>query len=106
MTRAHMCTLTFPLTEESVTHHSKLVPEKYKLASSQCFGEYVCNLLLCRYALYLHSSSLNIVMDEVIMNIDMLRPVMKKWILREFDATLIITVNHGRPQLHTEQSHQ
>jgi len=51
--------LTLPLTDESVTHHSKLVPEKYKLPSTQCLGEYVCNLLLCRYVLYLHNSSLN-----------------------------------------------
>jgi hypothetical protein len=85
--------LTLPHTEENVTHHSKLVPEKYKLFSAQFLGEYVCNMLLCRYVLYLHNSYLNIVMDEVITNLDMLRPVMKNWILQDFNATLIITVN-------------
>jgi hypothetical protein len=90
------------ITKEGVTHHSKLIPEKYELAFSQIFSEYVCNLLICRYVLYLNCSSLNIIQNEVISNLNVLRPIVKNWNLREFDTTLIVTVNHSGSQLHTK----
>ena len=49
---------------------------------------------------------LNPVSDEMVPYLDMFRPVVEYWILREFDATLIITVNRSRPQLSTKQSNQ
>ena len=92
---------TFPLTEESVFHHSHLVSEMNMLPSSQRIRENICYLLISRNVLQLYNSSLNIVFDEVVFDLNVFRPVMKHWILRELDATMIIIVNDSRPQLLT-----
>jgi hypothetical protein len=76
-----------------------LLDQEHKLPFDQIFREDVYNLLICRNVLKLHNSSLNIVPDEVIPDINMLRLVMEHWILREFNATLIITMNGDRLQL-------
>jgi hypothetical protein len=98
--------LTLPLTEESVPHHSQLISEGYKLASSQSLSEDVHYLLIGRYKLKVNCPFLNIVSDEVIYNFDVLGPVMENWILKEFYATLIVTLNHRGPQLHTKYPNQ
>jgi hypothetical protein len=72
------------------------------LAPWQGLGENICNLIICRNVLQLNCPSLNPVTDEVVPDLNRLRPVMKHWILREFYATLIITVNHGRSHLLTK----
>jgi hypothetical protein len=69
--------LTLPLTEESIPHHSQLISEGYKLASSQSRSEDVCYLLISGNELKLNCSSLNIVSDEVISNLDVFRIVME-----------------------------
>ena len=45
------------------------------------------------------------VLEMVIPDINVLGPVMKNWILREFDTTLIIAVDHGWIHPMTKQSH-
>jgi hypothetical protein len=90
---------TLPLTEEGVPHQAHLVSEKDMLAPWQGLGENICNLIICRNVLKLNDPSLNPISDEVVSDLDMLRPVMKHWILREFYATLIITMNQGRSHL-------
>jgi hypothetical protein len=54
----------------------------------------------------LNYPSLNIVSDEVICNLDVFGPIMKKWILKEFYSTLIVTLNYYGPQLHTKYPNQ
>ena len=58
--------LTLPLTEESVLHHSHLVPKKYILPSWQGLRENVRYLLISGYVLKLYSSSLDTVSNEVV----------------------------------------
>ena len=97
-------TLTLPLSEEGILHHSKLVSKEDELSLDQGLGENVCQLLLCRNILNLNCSLLHYVPDEMVSNLNMLRPVVRHWILREFDATLVITVDHCRLKLLTKQS--
>jgi hypothetical protein len=70
-------TSTLPLSEGDILHHTKLVPEVFKLHLRQRFGENVCNLLICGYVLELHCSLLYHVSDEVVFDLNMLQPVMK-----------------------------
>ena len=84
---------TLPLNEESILHRSKLISEEYNIFLRQSFCKNDCNLRICRYVLKLHSSPLNIMSNEVIHDLYVLRLVMKQWILREVDATLIIAMN-------------
>ena len=98
--------LTLPLTEESVIHHSHLVPEMYMLTSWQGLHENVCYLLISGYILKLESSLLNTITDEVLPDLYMFRPIVKNWILREFYATLIITANHCLSQPLTKPTNQ
>lgn len=57
--------------------------------------ENVCNMLVCGYALELQCSLLHHVSDEVIFDLNVLRVVMKYWIVRNLDTTLIITIYEG-----------
>jgi hypothetical protein len=40
-------TLTLPLSEEGIFHHSKIVSKEDELALHQGLGAYVCELLIC-----------------------------------------------------------
>jgi hypothetical protein len=59
-------TLTLPLSEEGILHHSKLVSEEDKLALDQWLAETFCQLLLCRNILELNYSLLHPVSNEVV----------------------------------------
>ena len=96
---AHYITSTLPPSEEGVLYHPQLLSKVHKLSLRQSFGEDVRNLLIYEDILELHSPSLNNVPNEVVLDLNVLGPVMKYWILREFDATLIITVNDCQVQL-------
>ena len=74
---------TLPLTEECVFHHSQLLYELDILPSTQSLRENVSHLLICQNILQTNNTSLNIIPDEVISNLNVLRPVMKYRILRE-----------------------
>ena len=52
-----------------------------KLQPSQWLHQYIGYLFLCRNILELHCSSLHHIPDIVILDLDMLRLVMKHWIL-------------------------
>ena len=69
-------TSTFPLSEGDILHHTKLVPEVYELCPGQRLGQNVCNLLICRDILELNHSLLYHISDEMIFDLNMLRPVM------------------------------
>jgi hypothetical protein len=73
-------TLTFPLIEGGILNHSKSVLEVYKLRPGKRLSENVNNLLVCRNVLELHCSLLYHVTDVVVLDLDVLRHVMKNWI--------------------------
>jgi hypothetical protein len=74
-------TSTLSLSEGDILHHAKLVSDVYKLLPRQRLGENVHNLLIYGYVLELYCSLLYHVSDEVISNLNVLRPVMKYWIV-------------------------
>ena len=65
-------TSTLPLTKEVVLHHTQLVSKMNKLASSKRLRQDICSLLISGNVLQLHSSSLNIITDEMVSNLNML----------------------------------
>ena len=73
--------------------HTKLVLEVHKLHLGQWLGQYVCDLLICGNVLELHSYLLHHIANVLIFDLNMLGFIMKHRILRELDATLIITIN-------------
>jgi hypothetical protein len=97
-------TLTLPLSEEGILHHSKLASEEDELALYQGLGEDVCQLLICRNILELDCSLQHHVPDEMVFDLNVLQIIMKHWILREFDKTLVIIVDQRRLKLLTKQS--
>ena len=73
-----------------------------KLCSPYSLGEDVCHLLSYGSVTQLYSSSLDTVPDKVTSYINMLRPIMKHWILRELDATLTIAQDPGHLHIPSE----
>ena len=63
---------TLPLIEKGVFHHPHLVSEMNVLPSSQRLRENVRYLLINRNVLQLYNSSLNIVSNEVVSDLNML----------------------------------
>ena len=82
--------------------HTKLVSEVHKLHLGQLLGQHIRDLLICGNVLELHNSLLHHIANVLIFDLNMLGFIVKHRILREFDATLIITVYRGRPQLSTK----
>jgi hypothetical protein len=85
-------------------HQSKFVSECLKLPFCSGLGQNISNLLICGNILEIQCSLLNPVSYEVIFDLYVLGPVIKHWILREFDTTLIITINDLGIQLLIKQS--
>ena len=94
--------LTLPLTEESVGHNSHHALEANMLAFRQGFGENICHLVISRHVCQSNCTSLTPISDKMVPDLDMFRPIMKYQILREFNTTLIVTVNRSWPQLSTK----
>jgi hypothetical protein len=86
---------TLPLSEEGILPQPHLIFELFKPLFAQCLGKNIYHLLISLYLIKPHDSSLYTIPDEVIPDIDVLAAIMKHRILRELDATLIVTVNHS-----------
>jgi hypothetical protein len=95
---------TLALSEKEILHQSKSVFECLKLPFCQGLGQNINYMLICGHILELHCSLLNPIPYEVIVNLYVLGPIMKHWILGEFDTTLIIIVNGCGIQLLIKQS--
>ena len=76
-----------------VRDHTKLVSEVLQLHPAQRLGQYVRDLLIRSNVLKLHSSLLHHVANVLVFDLNMLGFIVKHRILRELDATLIITIN-------------
>ena len=61
--------------------NTTLLPEVLELHSGQWLHQHISYLFLCQNILELHCSSLHHIPDIVILDLDMLRPIMKHWIL-------------------------
>jgi len=90
---------TLPLSKEGILHHTKSVSKEHKLPFLQGLGQNIYNLLICGNILNIHCSLLDPIPDEVVSYLNMLGPIMKYYILRYFDTTLVIAVDHCRLKL-------
>ena len=72
-----------------------LICELLKLMSAQCLGNDVFHLLISLYVIKPHGSSLYTIPNEVIPDIDVLATIMKHWIRRELNASLIVTLYYN-----------
>ena len=70
-----------------------------KLHPGQRLGQYVRDLLICSNVMKLHSSLLHHVTNVLVFDLNMLGFIVKHQILRELDATLIITIYTSSLQL-------
>ena len=70
-----------PLGRDLDVENTNLLPELFKLHSSQWLHQHIIYLIIYRNILELHCSSLHHIPDIVILDLDMLRPVMKHCIL-------------------------
>ena len=95
----HGTTSTLPLTKESVPHNTHLVSEVDMLAPWERLRQNVFYLLIRGNVLEPYNFLLDPISDEMILDADVLGPLMKHRILRELNAALIVTMNNRRPQL-------
>ena len=72
---------SFPLEGNLNLENTKILPDVLELQSSQWIHQYICYLFLRHNILELHCSPLHHIPDIVILDLDMLRLVMKHWIL-------------------------
>ena len=68
---------------EGILHHPHLLSEVDKLCLSQSLGDNVYHLFSCWSVLQLNSSTLYPVPDEVTLDVNMFRPIMKHRILKD-----------------------
>ena len=87
-------------------HHPYQVSEVLMLPFREGLGKDISDLVISRNILQLHRSSLNLFSDEVVPDLNVLRPTVKHQILRELNATLIIAIDYSQSKLPTKQPHQ
>lgn len=83
--------------------HSKLVLEVLKLYLGQQLGQHIPDLLVCGNILELHNSLFHHITDILILDVYVLRLVMKYWILGQLNVTLVVTKNTSHIQLEIKQ---
>ena len=89
------------ISSDTYTSNSKVLSTKPNLSLSIsnfpfARGLVSCNLRIWGNILNNHCSLINSVSNEMLPNVYMLGAVMKHWILRESDTTMIFTVYNGR----------
>ena len=87
------------ITLDVLLDHSKLVLEVLKLYLGQRLGQHICDLLICGDILELHSSLYHHITYILILDVDVLRLVMKRWILKQLYSTLVVTKDTSHIQL-------
>jgi hypothetical protein len=95
---------TLPISEGGILQQSKFVSKCFKLPFCQGLGQNISYLLIYGNIVDLHCSLLNPISYEVIFDLYVLGPIIKHYILRYFDTTLIILVNIYGFQLLIKQS--
>ena len=84
---------TLPLNKKGIILHPNPVSMIFKFAPGERLHQNVCILIFHRNVLKQHDLPLHTISDMMIPDIYMLRSIMKHRIKREFNATLIITMN-------------
>jgi hypothetical protein len=70
--------------------------EVLELCLGKQFGEYICNLLICKKVLHVYCFPLHHVYDIIIFYLNVFRSIVKHRVLIELHTTLVITMNNGR----------
>ena len=74
-------TLTLPFSEGDILCHTKFVMELLELHLAMGFGKNINNLVICRKVLHQYDLPLHHVSDVMVLDINVLRFVMKHWII-------------------------
>lgn len=83
-------------------YYTQFIFEVDKPAPCQCLGQNI-SCLLYRHALESDFTHLNTISNMMVLDLNVLGAVMKHWIVREIDVTLIIIVYDCGLQFLTEQ---
>ena len=81
MSERHSTDTSLPLGRNIDLENTKILPEVLKIHPSQWLHQHISYLFVHHNILELHCSSLHHIPDIVILDLDMLRLVMKQWIL-------------------------
>ena len=84
---------SLPLGRDLDLENNKLLPEVLKLHSTQWVRQYISYLFFCHNILELHYSSLYHIPDILVHNLNVLRLVMKHWVLEQLHTTLLVVEN-------------
>ena len=87
---------TLPLNKKGIIFHPNPVSMIFKFSPGEHLRQNVYILIFHRNVLKQHDILLHTISEMMILDIYMLISVMKHRINREFNATLIITINHYR----------
>jgi hypothetical protein len=85
---------TLPLNKKCIILHPNPVSMIFEFSPGECLRQNVGILISRRNVLKQHDIFLHTTSEMMIPDIYMLRYVMKHMINREFNATMIITINH------------
>jgi hypothetical protein len=85
---------TLPLNKKGIILYPNPVSMIFEFSPGECLHQNVRILIFHRNVLKQHDISLHTISEIMIPNIYMLRSVMKYKINPDFNATLIITINH------------
>jgi hypothetical protein len=66
-----------PISREVLSDYTKLVSKVFKLYMRQRLGQHICNLFICANILELYRSSLHHIMNEVILDLYVIRIIME-----------------------------
>jgi hypothetical protein len=87
---------TLPLNKKVIILYPNPVSVIFEFSPGERLRQNVCILIFHRNVLKKHDLQLHTISEMMIPDIYMLRSVMKHKINREFNETLIITINHCR----------
>ena len=97
---------TLPLNKKGIILHPNPISMVFEFSPGERLHQNICILIFHRNVLKQHDLPLHTISDMMISDIYMLRSIMKHGINREFNATMIITMNHCRILMRTKQTDQ
>ena len=82
--------LTIPLLIRRGVHKSKHVSKSFKLFLSKCFGEDVCNLIICGTMSKMDYLGLYMMSNQVVLCVDILASIMEYGVLVQLDCISVV----------------
>ena len=86
--------------------NTKVLPEVFKLHPSRWLCQHISYLLILHNILELHCSSPHHIHDIGIFDLDMLRLVMERRVIRQLHTTLVVTIYTSSIQLEIKKIRQ